>query len=227
MTDTVVTGLQAIQDMLNKQNENSGGDRPKANWLKVNDGQTVKIWFLQEADPGAERYNEKAGTLIFVMEHTNPENWRRKAKCTGDEDGQCYGCEQNNKGVKGWRAKPRLYVNVLVEESPGAEKYVAVMSQGMGDNAITDALIEFARENKGITQMPFKLKRKGEKKDTKWTLAPVIGDDGVDPDDYELFDLEETVVFKVPYEKQENFYAGNSTSESAPKSESASHDQVW
>lgn len=227
----LVTGLQRIKDEMEKNEPQ--GDFPKIKWLNVKDGQKVKIWFLQEIDPGSKYYNEKAGLSGVQLEHSNPENWRRKAACSLEDEGQCYGCEQFELGgdnAKKWKAKPRYFSNVLVYETPDSEPYVAVISQGGGDNAITDDLMEFAGNNGGITWLAWMLKREGVKKDTSWTATPIIN---VDPEawrpnplEYDLFDLE-AAVYKVPYEKQEAFYNGENQSSGSNSESKPTHDEAW
>ena len=39
----------------------SSGDGSKARWVKLEDGESIKIRFLQELDPDSPSYNEKNG----------------------------------------------------------------------------------------------------------------------------------------------------------------------
>lgn len=234
---TLLTGLNKIKEQMDQKSSATETSKVKVPWLKVDDGQKVKIWFLQEIDPGSKYYNEKVGPSGVQLEHQNPKDWHRKAACSLEDEGNCYGCEQyelGGEGYKGWRQKPRYFSNVLVQKNPDADPYVAVISQGSGDSAITDYIMEFAGDNGGITWLPWMLKRDGVGTDTSWTITPIINPElkAPDPTQYDLFDLE-SCVYKVPYEKQEEFYTATnssstgSSSQSEPEAKKPSHDETW
>jgi hypothetical protein len=46
----LVKGLKAMNQTIDRPAASSDG--PRGRWLKLNDGQSVKIKFLQELDPG-------------------------------------------------------------------------------------------------------------------------------------------------------------------------------
>ena len=120
----IVTGLAA----LNKQMEQSvpSGDSQKGRWLQVKDGQSIKIRFVQEVDADSKNYVEKAGLAFIAIEHTNPKDYKRKALCTIDDQGRCFGCEQHRRDPKaGWKGKRRFYANVLVNDEK-EDPYVAI-----------------------------------------------------------------------------------------------------
>jgi len=205
----IVTGLNAINKAIEQPSfSNEGG--PKGRWLKLDDGQSTKIRFLQEIDPDSPHYIQKAGLGIVAIEHTNPKDYKRKAVCTIEDQGQCYGCEADRKMPKsGWKAKPRFYVNVLVNDDK-EEPYVAIMSQGIGPKSATAEISQYAAETGSITNLIWKIKRSGTQKDTNYSIIPLptANVEPIDLDKYELFDLSKVAVRDVAYSEQENFYNG-------------------
>jgi hypothetical protein len=197
--------LEKLNDLIEK-NERGNEERVKARWLKLSGGQTVTINFLQEIDEGSPEYNAEVGTILVASEHTNPDNFKKKALCTKETEGQCLGCEyaQDYPG-KGWKARGRLYANVLVSEESG-EKYVAVLSQGISDKSITPALVSFANDSNSITNIAFKLRRSGVGTATGYSLMPKIGSSGASLEGLELYDLNKSCTFSVVYADQANYY---------------------
>lgn len=178
--------------------------RPSTNWFKIEPNQTVEVAFLQELDPDSPRFSEKNDLGFLAVEHVNPDNWKRKAVCTTDDEGACYGCEKHKEDWKaGWKQKTRLYINVLVNDGTN-EPYVAVLSQSTSGQAITPTLIEYAGDDETITEKWFAIKRTGEKTETSYSLRQKK-EHNLNVEDYELFDLEQ-VVRQVPYAQQEAHY---------------------
>jgi len=224
----IVRGLNALTEQMEQKSSHSG-DSQKGRWLQLKDGQSVKIRFLQEIDPDSATYVEKAGLAFIAVEHTNPKDYKRKALCTIDDQGRCFGCEQHRRDVKaGWKGRSRFYANVLVSEGDDTEPYVAIFSQGAGPKSATPEIIQYAGETGSITNLNWKLKRTGTSTDTNYSIIPLptanVGD--IDLDKYELFDLEKTAVRDVKYEEQENFYLGI-TSESSDSSSPTSSAVEW
>ena len=87
----IVKGLKDLNKTLDKP-QSSGGDSVKGRWVKLEDGESVKVRFLQELDPDSPTYNDKLGLGFIAVEHTNPKDYRRKALCTIDDQGRCWGC---------------------------------------------------------------------------------------------------------------------------------------
>jgi hypothetical protein len=207
----IVKGLKDLNKVMDKP-QSSGGDGVKGRWVKLEDAESVKIRFLQELDPDSPTYNEKSGLGFIAVEHTNPKDYRRKALCTMDDQGKCYGCEQHRKDYKaGWKGRSRLYINVLVDDGK-EDPYVAILSQGSSGKTITPTLIEYAGEMGSITNLMWRVKRSGTKTDTSYTIIPLAKDETTfDSSALELFDLETTAVRDMPYTEQESFFAGDST----------------
>lgn len=208
-----VSGLKSIQDTLDKGNAGGGEDRVKAKWLSLKDGDSVKIAFLQELDKDAEGYSEKNGLGGIFLEHSNPDNWRKKARCTCDHAEGCYGCK------RGWRQKGQLYINVLVDDGKN-EPYVAVLSRGTGKGSVAKLLIEFAIDDNTITDKWFKFKREGSTKDnTTYYLMPSKAH-GLNIEDYDVYDLEK-VVFTVNPDRQEAYYLDGQDTDAEPAAAAA------
>jgi len=222
----IVKGLKGLNQVMDKPSH-SDSDSTKGRWVKLEDGESVKIRFLQELDPDSPSYNEKNGLGFIAVEHTNPENYRRKALCSMDDQGKCWGCEQHRKDYKkGWKGRSRLYINVLVDDGK-EDPYVAILSQGSSGKTVTPTLIEYAGEMGSITNLMWRIKRSGTKTDTSYTIIPLAKDESAfDYSSLELYSLEETAVRDLPYTEQEAFFAGEQNGES-PKDSATSSDLDW
>lgn len=206
---SVIKGLKNISDILDKPKYESTGQ--KVRWVKLADGQSAKIRFIEELDTDSATYNEDRGLSVVISEHTNPKDYKRKAACTIESEGRCYGCEMARKEPKsGWRARLRWYGNVLIED--GLEPaYVAVWSQGISKQSAFSTIREYALETGSISNLEWKIKRNGQGTETSYTLLPTKPD--TEPfkwDNIEPFNLEK-VVREVPYAEQENFFFGFDT----------------
>jgi len=204
----LVKGLKDLNKVMDKP-QSSGGDGTKARWVKLDDLESVKIRFLQELDPDSPHYNEKNGLGFIAVEHTNPRDYKRKALCTIDDQGKCWGCEQHRKDYKaGWKGRSRLYINVLVDDGK-EEPYVAILSQGSSGKTITPTLIEYAGEMGSISNLVWRIKRTGTKTDTSYTSIPLAKDESpFDFSSMELYELEKVAVRDLPYTEQDSFFNG-------------------
>lgn len=194
--------LAAVRERA-KKSSTEFEDRVKPRWLSIaNDGDSVKITPLQELDEGSPNFSKKNGKGLFVLEHSNPDDFKKKAVCT-IEEGSCFGCES------GWSQKVVLYLNVLVDDGDN-DPYVAVWSRGVGRNSVAKSLLDMASDedfNLSISDKTFKLSRSGKGNDTSYTLAmlkPFTGN----AEDYELFELDK-VLFRVEPERQKKYYTGD------------------
>jgi len=240
---SVKKGLKDIKKFLDNEEakfaERREAGSTKARWFGIQDKEKVKILFLQEFDDESENFSKKNGVVTLSVEHSNPQNFKRKAVCTSEDEDACWACEQHKKDWKaGWKPKNRLYVNVLVDNGKD-EPYVAVLSQGTSDKSITPALMEYA-ETGSITDKWYTIKRNGKDfNNTSYLLLPST-DSKENVEDYELFDLDR-LLYKVPYEKQEVHYLDGETlavvddkaedtppwAASGAKSSSDSGDDTW
>lgn len=233
----VLKGLKSIQDH-NRQIEDrkaASENRVKATWLSLQDGESVRIRFLQELDEDSETHSDKNGVGFLAVEHTSPKDYRRKAVCTADEGG-CYACDQaraaSSKEERApWRQKTRLYINVLVDNGKD-DPYVAILSQGTSGKSITPTLLEFALENGQITNRWWKVKRTGkEMSNTSYSLIPFDAKGDLPSiEDYEVFDLEKAVIRNVPLAEQSSFYNNeqeNAQRSSSPEPAGVSASDIW
>jgi len=202
----IAQGLKALNDTMEKV-ASSQTDRPKSEWVKLAPNETQEIRFLQEVDADSKFYSEKNGLVLAASEHTKPGDYRTKAVCSLDDEGRCYGCERHQADYKeGWKARTRLYANVLI--GSGKDAQVAILSQGFSGKSITPNLLQAAEAFGGITKTIFSIKRIGSGTDTSYSLFPKGQDESFDPESYELFDLEQVAVRKVPYAEQSAFFNG-------------------
>jgi hypothetical protein len=202
----IVKGLKNIEAMLDKPKfENNG---PRVTWLKLEDNQSVSVRFVNELDGDSPSYDEKNGLAIVVSEHTNPKDYKRKAACSAESEGRCFGCEMHRKDMKaGWRARLRFYINVLVDDGVN-DPYIAVWSMGVAKSATFDTIREYVQDSQSLSSMTWKLKRNGKGTETTYILIPIKQDEEkFDWSKHEIPDLE-VVVKEVPYADQESFYLG-------------------
>lgn len=203
---SIIRGLKDINAIMDKPKYESNG--PKVRWVKLADGQSAKIRFIEELDQDSASYSADRGLAVVVKEHTNPKDYKRKALDTMDTEGRDWAEEMHRKDPKaGWKARLRFYCNVLVDDGT-EEPYVAVWSQGISKQSAFNTLREYALETGSISNLEWKIKRNGQGTETNYTLIPMKPDsepfnwDGIEP-----FNLD-TVVRHVPYAEQEAFYLG-------------------
>ena len=203
---SIIRGLKDINAIVDKPKFEGTGQ--KVRWVKLADGQSAKIRFIEELDQDSANYSEDRGLSVVIAEHTNPKDYKRKAACTIDSEGRCYGCEMARKEPKsGWRSRLRFYCNVIIDDGT-EDPYVAVWSQGISKQSAFNTIREYALETGSISNLEWKIKRNGQGTETSYTLLPTKPD--AEPHawgDIEAFDLEK-VVREVPYAEQENFYFG-------------------
>lgn len=206
---SVIKGLKNINALLDKPKNDTGGSRVK--WLKLADGQSVKIRFIEELDDESPSFSADRGLALVVKEHTNPKDYKRKAVDTMDTEGRDWAEEMHRKDPKaGWRARLRFYCNVLVDDGIEAP-YVAIWSMGVSKQSAFNTIREYALETGSISNLTWKLKRNGQGTETSYTLIPSVPD--TEPFNWttvEPFPLE-SALNKIPYAEQEAFYLGFDT----------------
>lgn len=203
---SVVKGLANINALLDKPK--GGGNSPKVRWLKLADGQSVKIRFVEELDEDSANYSAERGLALVVKEHVNPKDYRRKAVDTMDTEGRDWAEEMHRKDPKaGWRGRLRFYCNVLVDDGID-EPYIAIWSMGVSKQSSFNTIREYALETGSISNLTWKLKRNGQGTETSYTLIP----SAPDKEPFAWGDLKpyplESALNKIPYAEQEAFYLG-------------------
>ena len=203
---TIVKGLKNINALVDKPKYEGNG--AKVRWLKLADGQSVKIRFIEELDEDSSNYNDKRGLALVVKEHTNPKDYKRRALDTMEAEGRDWAEEMHRKDPKaGWRARLRFYCNVLVEDGL-EDPYVAVWAMGVSKQSAFNTIREYALETGSISNLTWKLKRNGQGTETSYTLIPGAPDkEPYDWSKVEPFPLEKALN-KIPYAEQEAFYLG-------------------
>jgi len=206
---SVVKGLANINALIDKPKYDS--DKPRVRWLKLTDGQAVKIRFIEELDEDSPNYSADRGLSVVVKEHTNPKDYRRKAVDTMESEGRDWAEEMHRKDPKaGWRGRLRFYCNVLVDDGI-EEPYAAIWSMGVSKQSAFNTIREYALETGSISNLTWKLKRSGSGTETVYTLIPSAPDSEpfswgtVEPFDIDL------ALNHVPYAEQEAFYLGFDT----------------
>jgi len=206
---TIVKGLKNINALVDKPKYEGTGS--KVRWLKLADGQSVKIRFIEELDEDSSNYNDKRGLALVVKEHTNPKDYKRRALDTMEAEGRDWAEEMHRKDPKaGWRARLRFYCNVLVDDGL-EEPYAAIWAMGVSKQSAFNTIREYALETGSISNLTWKLKRNGQGTETSYTLIPGVPDkEPYDWSKVEPFPLEKALN-KIPYAEQEAFYLGFDT----------------
>ena len=167
----IMKGLKEMEKALDSR-PSSSENGPKTRWVKLEDGQSAKIRFVNELSEDSPNFDIARDVAIVVSEHSNPKDYRKKLVCTQESEGRCFGCEMARKETKesrgtgpSWRAKYRFYINVLVDD--GLETpYVAVWSQGVGKQSAFNTLKEYAIDTGSISNRSWRMKRQGRGTDT-------------------------------------------------------------
>jgi hypothetical protein len=203
---SVVKGLANINALLDKPKYDS--DKPRVKWLKLADGQSVKIRFIEELDEESSNYSDGRGLALVVKEHVNPKDYRRRAVDTMDSEGRDWAEEMHRKDPKaGWRGRLRFYCNVLVDDGI-EEPYVAIWSMGVSKMSVFNTIREYAIETGSISSLVWKLKRSGQGTETSYTLIPSAPDtEPFDWSNIEPYPIE-MALNNIPYAEQEAFYLG-------------------
>ena len=224
------TGLKKIQEATAPKSNGEGF----ANRLKVDDGQQILFRIINEFDEDSKEYDEERGLAGVVEQHQSPSAWYKKAQCTMDEYGKCYACERSKhywsikdeKNAKAWRAKQRLYFNVIAKNEDG-EDTVYFYDVATFRSPVYESLMEHFMDYGSVSNKLWKLKRKGGGQfDTTYTLTAQPEDKTPYewPADLKPYALDDLVPY-VPYEEQEAFYGAGAAEEpvedSSPVDENA------
>lgn len=238
---SVIQGLAGLRQAKQEHAEKEAArNRPKAEYFsweknkKATNPDQILVQFLQELDPSATGYNEERGLAVAAVEHEapGPKGYLRRALCTQDSEGQCYACERRRADYQeGWKTKTNLYVNALVQYN-GKEPEVVVISRNF-NQSFAQQLLDVAVEDGTITDTVFKITKHGTGTSTVWVLSATkqgLFDDG----SAEVFDLKETVLRAIEYDKQPAYFGavwdgveGEKGTDDAPADSAASDDVEW
>lgn len=216
--NTTFTGLGDLRQKIQERTDRNS-DRDKATWfstlLKNSHTGKLKIRFMQELTDEAELYREDWGLYLGATEHNapGPQGFQARALDTFELEGRDWAQEQHIENPRlGWGKKQNFYITVAVEsfDIGTGEKVVepAILARPIGHEFV-GKLIQFNDESngEGITGKTYWLTRTGQKTETKWNI-----EEETDPDkqivfgDIAPYDLKETAVIHVPYDKQQEFY---------------------
>ncbi|QGH76388.1 hypothetical protein SEA_DAUBENSKI_80 [Streptomyces phage Daubenski] len=232
-------GLAAIRAFGEKQAQaaKEREDRlnaPKVEYLNLNDGQSVRVRFLQEMDAESENYDKTRGTGTLAVEHVVfVKSLRRmyRATCTIEDEGRCYGCERARAGDKEFAQKRNYYINALVDFMDGEAPKTMIVSRGMGSTFFAQ-LFEEAEEGT-ITESNYKITRKGSGTDTKWLLKVLPKDEPLDDSEATVHDIDDEkngIIRSFPYEatndkaSQEQYFSGETYNDTKSDAGSESKD---
>lgn len=184
-------------------------DRPKAEWFKIKEGESLTVRFLQELDPSAENYNPEFGTFLGAVEHTvprdiDPQGFMKRALDTMESEGRDLAQELHQKDRKaGWGAQQNFYINVAVDTPEGPK--VQIFSRKLNSNFVKD-LVEIFEDEGGITTQTYVISRRGSGPQTELRIKPAKAGMEFDVSGLEPWNLEEYAVRHIPYDEQEEFY---------------------
>jgi hypothetical protein len=211
---SVIQGLAGLRKAREEQQEKEAArNRPKAEYFswkensKAPNPDQILVQFLQELDPSAAGYKEEAGLAVAVVEHEapGPKGFQARATCTIDSEGQCYACERKKADFQeGWKTKTNIYINALVDYNGKGDPKVVVISRNF-NQSFAQQVLDIAVEDGTITDTVFKITKHGSGTQTVWVLSPtkqpVWSTEG-----HDLFDLKETVLRDISYEKQPEYF---------------------
>lgn len=200
------------------------GDSPKPKYLKLADGQSVKVRFLQEMDTESSNYDPSKGIGMGAIEHTGlDDKWTYRGLCTIDE-GRCWPCEQFRGSKKGepnskYVQKRNYYINALVDFGDGSEPETWILNRGLNSSFVAQLMDEVEIEGT-IMGQTYRVTRQGEGTGTVWMLRGMPKDttfESVDLDAAHVFDINKEVLRHIPYEidysrkmfGQEKYYTQN------------------
>lgn len=237
---SLIKGLAQIKKNQEEQAAKAAErERPKVAWLSSvfpkKTGDVVNVRFLQELDPDMTNYDEARGVGFIVVEHNapGPEGFKRRGKCTVDEDA-CYACERHKMDYKeGWKPKQNLYINVAMEFE--GKTQVFVLSRN-ANSTFVQALIQEAIDEGSITDAMYRITKTGSGTQTQWIPKRLPKEPLLDDSGLTLFDLDADVVRNIEYDKQAEYYGavysdgGNSDSgdgNASTGSNSKAVDEEW
>lgn len=203
----------------------------KVEYLSLNDGQSVKVRFLQEMDAEAKNYDKTRGVGVGVVEHQIWDNKNRRmyrTACLMDDEGRCYGCEKYRAGDKDYASQRKYYINVLVDMLDGEAPKTMILSRSLG-SSFFESLLTMHDLFDTITEKNFSVTRKGTSKDTKWEIRLLKDETPMDDSEAVVHDIDNEangIIRRYPYEatsekaSQEQYFAGETYNKKDDSSDS-------
>ena len=200
-------GMKAIEKATERKTESF------AKRVKLEDGQAVELRLINEMDEDSPNYSPERGLAGVIRQHSNPQNWQKKAECTMDGEGRCWACEQAQAtGDKAWRWKNRFYINALVDDKIN-DPYVAYLDLATWRNNVYETIKDRFLDDGSISDVVWKYKRSGTGLSDTTYLFQIKSVDSKPfdwPEDLEPYDLE-SLVPTIAYADQADFYGASAT----------------
>lgn len=191
--------FKTLQALKEKTETTPGVSRE--NFLSLDSGESVRLFFRQEITEDAKNYDSERGAANWVAFHVSEEDFRKKMVCTNDEahDFKCWACEA------GKRPRTRALINVLVMKNGDWAPKILEAAYSRRGGQPANAIIDFADEYGTLTDREYKFSRTGVKLDTKYSLIPLNQADLPDDDsNFEMIDTS-SVFREIPYEDQAEY----------------------
>lgn len=205
-----ITGLAGIKKFQEEQAaKEEARNRPKADWLSgvfpKDTGNSIEVRFMQELDVDMKNYDEKRGVGFIALEHHAPgkDGFKRRASCTLDES-DCYPCERHKADyAAGWKQRQSLYINVAVLIKGELKPFLLTRN---ANSTFANALIQEAIDEGSITDSMYRITKSGSGTQTQWMPKRLPNATLVDDSQLEVFDINETALRDITYDKQPEWY---------------------
>lgn len=176
--------FKTLSDLKKNTIENKGGSGMQdgervQRYFTVKSGESFLIRFRQELTEDSAAFDDQTGVAHVVSVHTNPNDFRKSAVCTGDSEDfgyRCFGCEQVVHD-RGWKAKQHLLINVAVYNAEDDVWEPRILDQKFTGAHVAETIVTYASEYGTIMDRDFKISRTGQKQQTKYNLIPLAPKD--------------------------------------------------
>jgi len=197
------------KNTIDNKGSNMGMDGERIpRYFTVKSGESFLIRFRQELTEDSGNFTEDSGVAHVVSVHTNPNDFKKSAVCTGDNEDfgyRCFGCEQVVHD-RGWKAKQHLLINVAVFNAEDEVWEPRVLDQKFTGAHVAETIVTYASEYGTILDRDFKISRTGLKQQTKYNLIPLAPKDAnASIAELPMHDLTKTYKLMSPAE-QAGFY---------------------
>lgn len=176
--------FKTLSDLKKNTIENKGSSGPQdgervQRYFTVKSGESFLLRFRQELSEDSAAFTEDSGVAHVVSVHTNPNDFKKSAVCTGDNEEfgyRCFGCEQVVHD-RGWKAKQHLLINVAIFNAEDETWEPRVLDQKFTGAHVAETIVTYASEYGTIMDRDFKISRTGQKQQTKYNLIPLAPKD--------------------------------------------------